>query len=98
MPNVSVSHAASTANWSFDPPSLEMTASGAITFRKSDPNASWTFTGFSIKNSDTHQFRVVGSPGQTMVVQDDDTAAGTYQYEVCISTGECSDPQIINKV
>lgn len=97
-PNVDVSYASGT--FTFDPDSVQMTAAGVITLKKDPANASWTFTGGSVKNGGS-QFHVTVPPGgQTVTIRDDHTSNGTWQYEVTIDDGGTShtspDPEIIN--
>lgn len=94
MPNCTVTRNAN-GSLSFDPDSIDMNAAGNITFTRA-PGSSWTFSGFSCP-SDPGDFSIVGTPGTTMVVRDAHANLGTFEYTVSISTGDESDPQIINK-
>lgn len=95
MPQCTVTYPNPNGGFTFDPDSIEMTAPGNITFLRA-PGSDWTFTGFSCPD-DPDDFSIVGTPGSTMVVRDNDANAGTYSYSVSISSGQESDPQIINK-
>ncbi len=94
MPNCTVTRDAN-GNLSFAPEQIDMTAAGNITFNRA-AGSSWTFTGFSCP-ADPGDFTVVGTPGVTMTVRDAHDNLGTFDYTVSISTGDESDPQIINK-
>lgn len=94
MPQCTVTYS-DADGFTFAPDSIEMDAPGNITFVRG-PGSTWTFTGFSCPD-DPDDFSVVGTPGATMVVRDNDANPGTYSYSVSISSGKQSDPQIINK-
>lgn len=95
MPNCTVTYPNANGGWTFDPDSVEMTGTGNITFTRA-PGSTWTFTGFSCPD-DPSDFSVVGQPGVAMTVRDAHNNLGSFAYTVSISTGDQSDPQIINK-
>lgn len=96
MPDPTVTVSCRNGDFSFDPETVTMTAAGNIVFQRA-AGSDWQFTGFS--SSNCSDFSVVNSlPAPTMTVRDDfrDTDR-TCNYTVTISTGDESDPQIINR-
>ncbi len=95
MPNCTVTYPNADGGFTFDPNSIGMNAAGNITFTRA-PGSTWTFTGFNCPD-DPGDFSIVGQPGVSMTVHDAHDNLGTFSYSVSISTGDESDPQIINK-
>lgn len=68
-------------------------------FEKGSGSDDFSFSRFTTTPTSA-QFSITGTPGSTMVVRDDDTTAGTYQYCIDIeANGQTitSDPAIVNK-
>lgn len=91
-------HPQAPKQFTFAPPKVTIeVVNSTVTF--SSPNDSLDFTNFRT-DPPTDDFTIV-STGSTMVVEDSDADAGTYEYQICIDVdGQpvwSPDPQIINK-
>lgn len=95
-PTVTVTYENGKFTFAPDGGDVTMQSAGNITFIRGGTDPTWKFSDFYTDPSSA-QFSIVGSlPSTTLVIQDADTASGTFEYYIELDNGAVCDPQIVN--